>query len=100
MSAWVFQDDKQVKKHGTARASWYCGWIDPDGDKRCKSCGPGSEGKRLAERLKKKREAELSEGTYQNDSKKLWKEFRQEYEDRIASSMPPGTRHVTLECLN
>jgi hypothetical protein len=30
-SAWTYQDDKQVKKHGTDKASWYVGWIDPEG---------------------------------------------------------------------
>jgi hypothetical protein len=29
-SAWIYQDDKQVKKHGEDKASWYVGWIDPD----------------------------------------------------------------------
>ena len=38
---WTFQDDKQVKKHGEAAASWYVGWFDPAGKNRCKSCGPG-----------------------------------------------------------
>ena len=58
-SVWVYQDDKQVKKHGEAAASWYVGWIDPDGNKRGKSCGPGLEGQRNAEKRRKKREAEL-----------------------------------------
>jgi hypothetical protein len=40
MKAWIYQDDKQVKKHGTKKASWYVGWIDPEGKRRCQSCGP------------------------------------------------------------
>jgi hypothetical protein len=36
MSAWVYQDPKQIKKVGTVRASWYVGWIDPEGKKCCK----------------------------------------------------------------
>jgi hypothetical protein len=58
-SAWIYQDDKQVKKHGADKASWYVGWIAPDGYQRGKSCGPGLEGRRKAETPRKKREAEL-----------------------------------------
>ena len=65
MKAWVYQDAKQVKKRGEDAASWYVGWFDPDGKKRCESCGPGAVGKSLAKKLRKKREAELITGTYE-----------------------------------
>src|SRR5262249_58357120 len=42
--AWVYQDDKQVKKVGEAKASWYVGWLDPEGKRRCKSFGRGADG--------------------------------------------------------
>jgi hypothetical protein len=48
MKAWVFQDPKQVQKKGVEAASWYVGWFDPEGKKRCTSCGPGSDGHRRA----------------------------------------------------
>jgi hypothetical protein len=44
--AWIYQDDKQVKKYGDDKASWYVGWIDPAGKRKCKSCGGGKKGKR------------------------------------------------------
>ena len=50
-SAWVYQDDKQVKKVGAEKASWYVGWLDPEGKRRCKSCSPGTVGKKAAFRL-------------------------------------------------
>ena len=31
MKAWVYQDDKQLKKRGPDKASWYVGWLDPEG---------------------------------------------------------------------
>jgi integrase len=99
-SAWTYQDDKQVKKHGEAKASWYVGWIDPEGKKRCKSCGPGSAGKSAAEKLRKKTEAELLTGTYQSNTKKTWEEFRKEYEAKIVSGMGSSTRRLVLECLD
>src|SRR5262249_13661406 len=70
--AWVYQDDKQVKKVGKKQASWYVGWLDPEGKRRCKSFGRGSDGKRLADHFKRKVEAELMTGTYQSTNRKTW----------------------------
>lgn len=47
--AWVYQDAKQIKKRGEAAASWYAAWLDPDGKRRCKSCGAGAEGNMKAD---------------------------------------------------
>jgi len=58
-SAWIYRDDKQIKKHGADKANSYVGWIASDGDKCGKSCGPGLEGRRNAETPRKKRVAEL-----------------------------------------
>jgi integrase len=91
-SAWIYQDDKQVKKHGEDAASWYVGWIDPEGKRRCKSCGAGLDGKRNAEKLRKKREAELITGTYQAKSNKTWGDFRQKYELEIVAGLAVRTR--------
>jgi integrase len=80
---WVYQDDKQVKKRGAAKASWYVGWFDPEGKKRAKSCGPGAEGKNAAFKMSKKIGAELVTGTYKSNDRKTWTEFRAEYEEKI-----------------
>lgn len=80
---WIFQDDKQVKKHGAKKASWYVGYFDPAGKRRCQSCGPGAAGKNLAFKRRKKLEAQLTEGTYQSNDRKTWADFRQEYENKI-----------------
>ena len=94
--AWIFQDPKQVKKRGATAASWYVGWIDPAGKRCCKSCGSGSRGRKLAERLCQKTEAELITGIYRADSKKLWKEFRQEYEDKVLSGRAVRTKDSAI----
>src|SRR5262249_26118285 len=99
MKAWIYQDDHQVKKHGAENASWYVGWLDPEGKRRCQSCGPGKAGRRSAEKVRQKREAELTEGTYQLNTKKTWKDFRAEYEARIAAGMETRTRRITMEVL-
>lgn len=100
MKAWVYQDPKQVKKHGEKAASWYVGWIDPEGHRRCESCGPGSKGKQSAEKLRDKRQAELIEGTYQSNKRKTWAEFRKEFEERILEGMDVGNRRLTRESLD
>jgi integrase len=100
MSAWLYQDDKQVKKVGPERASWYVGWIDPDGKRRCKSFGRGAEGKKLAFHFQRKVEAELLTGTYQSSTKKTWAEFRAEFEAKIMATMGESTRKLTEEALD
>jgi integrase len=90
--AWIYQDGHQVKKHGADKASHYVGWIDPDGKLRCKSCGPGAEGKKTAEKLRKKREAELITGTYQSEAKRTWQDFRKQYEEKIMVKKSPRSQ--------
>jgi integrase len=98
-SAWVYQDDKQVKKYGGAAASWYVGWYEPDGRKKCKSCGPGLDGKRRADRLRRKLEAELMTGTYQMHVMKTWDEFHAEYDAKVLSRLAPRSRDEALTAL-
>lgn len=101
MKAWIFQDDKQVKKHGSKKASWQVGWLDPEGKRRSQSCGPGSQGKKAAFRLKQKIEAELLEGTYRrSNDRKTWQDFRAEYETKIAEGMKANTRNQVISALN
>jgi integrase len=100
MKAWVYQDDHQVKKHGANKASWYVGWVDPEGKRRCKSCGSGSAGKSAAEKLRQKIQAELITGTYQSNSKKTWADFRQEYETKIVAGLAPRSRPEVMTSLN
>jgi integrase len=92
MKAWIFQDDKQVKKHGEEKASWYVGWLDPEENRRCKSCGPGEKGKRLAEKEKERIHAQLLTGTYDDKSKKTWAEFRKEYEEKVLPKLAVRSR--------
>ena len=99
MAVWVFQDPKQLEKHGEAATAWSVGWYDPEGKRRCKSCGPGSEGKRNAEKLRKKIEAELLTGTYEDKSKMTWANFKAEFDARIAAGMLPQTRRLTMDAL-
>jgi integrase len=100
MKAWVYQDDKQVKKIGADAASWYVGWLDPEGKRRCKSCGPGARGKDAAEKLARRTEGELLAGTYKSNSRKMWPEFRKEYETRILDGLSPRTREEVTAALN
>ncbi len=98
-SAWIYQDDKQVKKRGEDRASWYVGWVDPEGKRRCKSCGPGLEGQRNAEKLRKKIEAQLLAGTYKSNDRATWEEFRAEYDAKILDGLDAANRNETRAAL-
>jgi hypothetical protein len=98
--AWIFQDDKQVKKVGEQSASWYVGWIDPEGERRCKSCGPGERGQRNATKLRRKIEAQLLTGTYQGETKLQWSDFRKEWEDKIGAAMEYSSRRLYLEAFD
>ncbi len=98
-SAWVYQDDKQVKKHGAAKASWYVGWYNLDGKKRCKSCGPGIRGKSKAEKLRRKTEVDLEGGQYRENLRKPWEQFRDEYTARIGGGLSPRSRDEVTAAL-
>jgi integrase len=92
MRAWIYQDPKQVQKHGTDKAAWSVGWYDPEGKRRCQSCGIGSAGKKTAEKLRKKREAELITGTYQAKDRTTWSQFREEYRTKVLAGKAVWTQ--------
>jgi integrase len=91
-SAWIYQDSKQLRKHGAEEASWYVGWIDPEGKRRCKSCGPGEQGRRNAMKLRDRTEAQLLTGTYGDRSKTAWADFRKEYEEKVLAGLAVQTQ--------
>jgi integrase len=97
---WVFQKPEHVRDLGEENAPYYVGWYEPDGRRRSKSCGNGFRGKKTAEKLANKLRAELMTGTYQMNSKKLWSEFREEYDRRILSGRAEQTRRKTLTALD
>ncbi len=96
MKAWLFQDHRQKQKLGEKKCPWSVGWLDPDGNRRSKRIGSKS----AAGKFKHKTEGQLAAGTYQSHSRKSWKDFRAEHEQRIADGMEPGTRACTLQALD
>src|SRR5262249_28426325 len=99
MKAWIFQDPKQVKKVGAANASWYVGFVDPDGRRRCQSCGPGPAGSKAAEKLRDKIAAELLTRTYNDPSRRTWSDFRSDYENKILAGLAERTRDAARTSL-
>lgn len=99
MSAWVKQVASQVAKYGSAKASWYCIWDEPDGGLCSKSCGPGSVGKKLAEQKAKILNGELLKGTYDRAADVKWMDFRKRYLDNVVSSMEPRSRVSVADSL-
>jgi integrase len=90
--AWIFQRAEQVRDMGEEKAPYYVGWYDLDGHRHMQSCGTGFQGKKKAERLKRKIEAELLTGTYRKDTRKQWADFRREYEERVLAGKAVATR--------
>jgi len=88
---WVFRYGRDVAKRGD-KASWYVGWYDPEGRRKAESCGPGTRGKRLAERRARQIEAALLAGTYEAPARTTWLELRESYWRRAASEKAPGTQ--------
>ncbi len=95
MRAWLFQDSRQKAKLGS-KAPWSVGYFDPEGRKKSKRVGSKS----AADKYRRKVEGQLAAGTYQATSNTTWEAFRAEYETRIMSGMPPGSKGVTSQALN
>jgi integrase len=91
-SAWIFQKAEDVAKLGEEKAPHYVGWYEPDGTRRKKSFGAGFRGKNHAEKFKHKVEEELMTGTYQMQTRKVWKDFRKEYDERVLAGLAVKTR--------
>lgn len=89
---WLFQLKKDVAKKGEDAASWYVGWYDLQGRRHSESCGPGSRGKNLAEKRLRRIQSELDIGVHQPSSKKLWTDFRKEYEDQVLTRLAGSSR--------
>ncbi len=102
MSAWKKQLKKQVEKLGENKASWYVEWNEPDGTRRIKSCGPGTKGKKAADRLCERIKAELLTGTYDvtRRRRKPWDEFVDEYLEHMRSDRKPKTVIEARNSLN
>ena len=98
--AWTFQRASQVEKHGTKKAAWYVGWLDPKGKRRQKSCGPGRQGKRLAEQQADEIHNKLVKGEYDDNRGKTWEVFRQRFEELKVSRASRGSAEATRQALN
>jgi integrase len=91
----IFQDTKQKRNLGE-KAPWYVEWRH-DG----KRCSEKVGAKTLAKRVMRLKEVEITEGGFGLLIKKLWREFREEYEQKILPQMPsPRSRTEVGYVLN
>src|SRR5262245_23898853 len=97
-SAWLYQKIDDVSNLGE-QAPWYVYWYEPDGRRKARSFGPGPRGKKLAETFRRKTEAELLTGTYNQKTTVLWDDFVAEYDRRVLSGRRPGTRDIARRAL-
>lgn len=97
---WIFQYPAEVKKKGPTLASWYVGWYDQNNKRRAESCGPGARGKNKAEKRRRRIQAQLDLGVHETPSKKMWKDFRTEYESRLLPNLAPQSREQVKAALD
>ena len=97
-SAWIYQDPKQLKKHGPEAASWYVGWID-----RTASSGasprPGGERTEESRRTSIILENHLGTRKVRSRQQQEMGRLPQEFETRIVAAKAPA-RPVTAEALD
>ena len=95
MNAWLFQDHRQKQKLGD-RCPWSVGWLDPDGKRKSKRLGAHSSAVKYQRRL----EGQLAAGTYEDDRRKKWSDFRTEFEAKGMAGASVGTVGITDRTLN
>lgn len=76
MKAWLFQEKRDVEKHGVKKAPWSVGWYGLDGKRHKKKRGL----KTAAEAFKRKIERELADGVDSATAAVDWAKFREQYE--------------------
>jgi|GEM_PF-631671 len=97
--AWIHQLKKHVDEVGPDKAAWFVDWVDPEGKRHRKSCGAGKVGKATAKALADKTHSQLVTGTYNDQTRKTWDDFRARFEKLVTDSMESGTRAATLGAL-
>lgn len=93
---WVFQEPKTLEKLGADACPWSVGWYDPAGKRKQKKLGSRS----MAEKHARKVEGQLAAGVYSGDSRKQWKDFRAEYEEKILPRLATGSARAYAASLD
>ncbi len=96
MRAWIFQDPKQLAKHGDEACPWSVGWYDPEGAKRQKTF----KKKKAADAYQRKIEGQLAAGTYEGNGRKSWKKSIEEWHEKIGGGMLPQSHRCMLDAIN
>jgi integrase len=94
--AWVHQLKKHVEERGEDKASWNVDWIEPNGKRRRKSCGPGKIGKAAANVLADKIHSELVTGTYAANERLTWDQFYEKYLQHVERYDAPSRAAAKL----
>jgi integrase len=67
------------------------GWIDPDGKRKSKRIGAKSNAEKQARRI----EGQLASGTYQNNTRGNWTQFKAEYAVKVLAGAKPTSKMAT-----
>lgn len=71
-------------------------WREPSGKQRSKTTGVGASGKKLAQKLKEKIEAEMVLGTYGETKTVKWSDFAAEYTEKVIHGQNANTGQNNL----
>ncbi|MEQ8846109.1 site-specific integrase [Botrimarina sp.] len=99
MRAWVFQDAKQLAKHGAKKCPWSVGWYDARGKKKQKSIGAKTTAKVYARKL----EGEAAAGLLKSHERMPWAEFVERFKRDHLATLAPRSREeylISLRCFN
>ena len=89
-----------VSERPKGSGNWYALWRDPNGRQRSKSCGTGVRGKKVAEQLAAKKQAELILDQYDDRTRINWSEFVVDYFDRRQTNNRERSQRAAREALN
>ena len=89
-----------ISERPKGSGKWYALWRDPNNRQRSKMCGKGTRGKKLAEQLSAKMQAELILDQYEDRTKVEWSEFVEDYFERRQSNNRKRSIQSAREALN
>ena len=95
MKAWIYQAHAHKQRDGD-NAAWSVGWYEPDGTRKSKLIGE----RKKAIAFHDKTIDQLEGGSYKANSRKSWKTFRAEYQDRVLIRSDASTQCTAMISLD
>lgn len=88
MKAWVFQEKRQLAKHGAKKCPWSVGWYDGRGRRKQKQVGAKTTAKSYAKKL----EGQAAAGLLRSHDRIRWADFVKRFDRDHLSTREASTR--------